>query len=281
MPDVKKSPADSGLDGQTSEVGLGARVRVPGDCTFFHITHSKAASQWIRRLLQELFGSAVVEPEHDARQVWARPIETGRVYACFNVGRSEFEIIPAPGKSRFFVLIRDLRDTLVSAYYSLRYSHETQTGQLAYYRWLLSRMDLPTGLAFLAETWLNSVAWVQRSWLQAGAPVFKIEECISNPSQKLGAIFRDHWGLDVAPPLLEEAVQRHSFSILAGGRAPGQEDRGSHYRKGVAGDWRNHFTVELARRFEHLYGDMLLLAGYETKKGWSDRTIVGDHVGTL
>ena len=35
--------------------------------------------------------------------------------------------------------------------------------------------------------------------------------------------------------------QRYGFRALAGGRAPGEEDPKSHYRRGVPGDWRRHF----------------------------------------
>ena len=55
------------------------------------------------------------------------------------------------------------------------------------------------------------------------------------------------------------------------GRAPGAEDRGSFIRKGVAGDWVNHFTRETAELFDELAGDALVALGYESDRGWADR----------
>jgi hypothetical protein len=62
-------------------------------------------------------------------------------------------------------------------------------------------------------------------------------------------------------------LERRSYRRLSGGRAKGQEDPSSHYRKGQAGDWRNHFTPELAARFDAAYGGLLARLGYAAE-GW-------------
>jgi hypothetical protein len=67
---------------------------------------------------------------------------------------------------------------------------------------------------------------------------------------------------------MEDVTARHSFEKLSGGREPGQEDVKSHYRKGVHGDWRNHFTPAITRRFKALYGDLLVVGGYEKDASW-------------
>jgi hypothetical protein len=71
----------------------------------------------------------------------------------------------------------------------------------------------------------------------------------------------------------------HAWNILASvydnryekktsGRAPGTEDPRSHYRKGVAGDWRNYFQPEHKQRFKELYGDILVRLQYEPNGSW-------------
>jgi hypothetical protein len=59
------------------------------------------------------------------------------------------------------------------------------------------------------------------------------------------------------------ALDRFSFERLAGGRAKGEEDQGSHYRRGVAGDWRNHLTEAHLAAFRERFGDLTGRLGYQ------------------
>jgi hypothetical protein len=58
-------------------------------------------------------------------------------------------------------------------------------------------------------------------------------------------------------------LDRFSFQRLAGGRRPGEEDPASHYRRGVAGDWRNHLTPRHLVAFRERFGDLPERLGYE------------------
>ncbi len=66
---------------------------------------------------------------------------------------------------------------------------------------------------------------------------------------------------------VERAVTGHSMERAAG-RAPGEEDRGSFIRKGVVGDWVNHFSDEARQVFADLAGDTLVRLGYEQSNDW-------------
>jgi hypothetical protein len=57
--------------------------------------------------------------------------------------------------------------------------------------------------------------------------------------------------------------------VYAGGRAPGEEDVTSHYRKGVPGDWKLHFGPAHIDYFKQHYNDLLLKLGYEQSPDWS------------
>jgi hypothetical protein len=67
---------------------------------------------------------------------------------------------------------------------------------------------------------------------------------------------------------LARIVDSKSFRRLSGGRAKGQENVKNHYRKGVPGDWTNHFTEALTERFNAEYGDLLVRLGYEDPLDW-------------
>jgi hypothetical protein len=60
------------------------------------------------------------------------------------------------------------------------------------------------------------------------------------------------------------AVYDNRYETKASGRKQGTEDPQSHYRKGVAGDWRNYFQTQHHQRFQELYGDILVRLAYET-----------------
>lgn len=68
--------------------------------------------------------------------------------------------------------------------------------------------------------------------------------------------------------MIEEITERLSFARLAGGRKQGQENTSSHYRKGVHGDWKNHFNDEHIRVFKARYNDLLIQLGYEENGDW-------------
>jgi len=238
------------------------------ECALFHVTHWKAGSQWFRGVLQEVFGERLVAQEYYVQHVWACPLELGRVYPCCYLGKPEFDALRQPGEHRELVLIRDLRDTLVSAYFSFRNSHEIKVSEMAALRQTLCSLNQEEGLLYLLETWLCRSARIQRTWVGTGVPWFRLEDCMREPGPMLRRMLAEGWGIEMSSPLLTTVTARHSFATLSGGRAPGQEDAHSHYRKGVAGDWRQHFTPTITRRFKELYNDVLLDTSYETHAAW-------------
>src|SRR5262249_7213471 len=91
--------------------------------TLIHVTHQKAGSQWIHRILRACFSERIVDPSLGDRQFKNRPIVPGAIYPTVYVTRDEFEAVHLPPGARHFTVIRDLRDTLISAYFSLKLSH--------------------------------------------------------------------------------------------------------------------------------------------------------------
>ena len=46
------------------------------------------------------------------------------------------------------------------------------------------------------------------------------------------------------------------------GRAAGEEDRNSHFRKGIHGDWRAHFDADIVAAFRSHAGKHLDALGF-------------------
>ncbi len=142
-----------------------------------------------------------------------------------------------------------------------------------------SKANLPAFIASLEErpfggllrrsgnrrllSWPAHVAdWIDRP----GVLVLRYEDLLEDAAREMGRV-AEHLGLDVSGDDLAALAARHSFEATSG-RRPGQEDRVAHQRKGIAGDWRNHFTHAAAEAFLNYGGSALVALGYEAGDGW-------------
>ncbi len=64
-------------------------------------------------------------------------------------------------------------------------------------------------------------------------------------------------GVDAADEHVAACVEAAAFSRVSKGRRRGEEDRSSHFRKGIVGDWANHFDRDALGRFEAATRGML------------------------
>jgi hypothetical protein len=99
-------------------------------------------------------------------------------------------------------------------------------------------------------------------------PVFACgyEALLADGAETSKALFR-FLGLRHDGSLIADLLERSSFRFYAG-RERGQEDRKRFYRKGVAGDWKNHFSPEDKALFKEIGGEMLVRLGYEQDLSW-------------
>ena len=251
------------------------RSRLFGDPevpTLMHITHAKAGSTWINNLLRELFrsrvaprGKLVAANEDLSKHVF----EPGRVYPAMFLRREQFMAHPELHDCRRFIIIRDLRDTLVSLYFSLKISHpEDAQGQTRKHRLRLQELDLENGLLYLLREQLPGAAAMQSSWIGHDEMILRYEDLLEDGFERLREVFIDRLALPISESALARAFRRTHFENVYK-RKLGDEDVTSHGRKGVPGDWRNHFTSEVRRQFAEMFGSLLIDAGYETNNRWA------------
>lgn len=202
---------------------------------------------------------------------------------------------------RGFHVIRDPRDIVVSGYFSHLHSHpasEDVNPWMVEHRARLTRADKEAGLLYELEyssTYFEHMArwnyhhphvYETRFEVLTTRPLpeflrilafLGIEVTRSTLLARLHGIMTrtlygpGYRGLVLPLPRLEEVLQTQSFVRQAGGRALGEEDVTHHFRKGVAGDWRNHFTPRLAAIFNERFGDLLIKLGYEADHGWQSQ----------
>ena len=102
--------------------------------------------------------------------------------------------------------------------------------------------------------------------------IVKYEDMLEDQGRELTRILR-HLGVTASPAAMERCINESSFESMSGGRQRGEEDKTAHIRKGVAGDWRNHFTVADARLFDEITGDLLVRLGYESDRSWANASV--------
>ena len=239
----------------------------PAGPTILHVTHWKAGSQWINKILHECVPEHIVEPVVGEVQFLHRPIVAGGVYPTVYVTKQQFDSAVAKPDWRYFVVIRDLRDTLVSGYFSVKVSHPLIEATHPAIRQRLESLSIEDGMLYMMDEWLLPCARIQTSWLEAGENLIKYEDLLADDIGILEPLLIDHCGLPVSRERLRDAVINSRFEQVTG-RRRGEEDVRVHERKGIAGDWRNHFTPRLKGAFKARYGGLLAATGYERGLDW-------------
>jgi lipopolysaccharide transport system ATP-binding protein len=235
------------------------------------VTHYKAGSSWIDTVLRRCAKGRVVIPRADLSQFLEEPVREGKVYPKLYVTKEQFDSVELPDNWRRFVVIRDLRDTMISNYFSLKTTHrETQfSPEVRDFREKLNSSSVTDGLMLTLERWVpTGAAEIQESWVNSGETIYRFEDLLLGDLEPLERILIEDCELPVPRERLQRAMDSASFSELSGGRERGQEDLGSHWRKGVAGDWKNYFTAPLKDAVKERYGQLLIDTGYEKDLDW-------------
>jgi hypothetical protein len=97
--------------------------------------------------------------------------------------------------------------------------------------------------------------------------IVRYEDMKSKPEATLRGVF-EFLEVTATDSLVKKCLDMNTFEKLSNGRQPGEEDASHFYRKGIIGDWRNHFSVENVAIFKEIAGDTLIAAGYEQDNQW-------------
>lgn len=166
---------------------------------------------------------------------------------------------------RYVVLFRDLRDVAVSHYFYVRRTpwHPEHP--------IYSKLEIREALMAFAKLTLGPFRdWVY-SWHDnrdsTASLIFRYEDMLNDTTQILRKISQ-HYGLDDSKDTITRIISEHSFKRLSGGRAKGELNADNFFRKGIAGDWRNHFGGELKSIYKDLIGQFLIDFGYEKDFSW-------------
>jgi len=187
--------------------------------------------------------------------------------------------LPGIGRPRSVIVWRDGRDVMVSWYHHCMFPNDRENRDLVAQTRAALQFDDPRDVRENLPTFIDyafgrqahpGFSWsaFADAWLDHGASVHTSYEAMrGDPVTELRRVLSD---LDApADPEIdvEGVVGRHSFAAQAG-RDAGTEKRGSFLRKGIVGDWKNHFSRDAREVFHRCAGDALIRLGYASGPDW-------------
>lgn len=182
------------------------------------------------------------------------------------------------GNGPTIVVWRDPRDIMVSWYYHTMFvSDRNHPEFVEQYRSALAFADfddiqsnLPEFIDFNFRSPLSPRfsfndffdAWHGR----ADVVYCRYEDLNTAPADTLARVSSE-LGFVSPEDQIARIVDRYSFRKQAS-RPAGTENKGSYLRKGIVGDWQNHFSAEARRVFHSHIGKRLIQLGYEKDDAW-------------
>ena len=156
--------------------------------------------------------------------------------------------------ARFVYVIRDVRDVIVSSWFFNFVVNPDEQMSASIEDYALQvinvwKKDVVKGLTFINDAGDNGI-------------YVRYEDILNNPRREITSLYQ-FLGVDCSDPLVERCEKLTAFKNLSGGREHGEENRDSFYRKGVAGDWKNHLDDRILDRIFEECGPLMEWLGYE------------------
>tara|TARA_Y100000782_G_scaffold2419_1_gene2520 strand:+ start:10404 stop:11057 length:654 start_codon:yes stop_codon:yes gene_type:complete len=176
------------------------------------------------------------------------------------------------------VVWRDGRDVMVSWYFHKVVGNELSsakaTNAVVKYLGFKDPNDIQHNLSKFIEYSFQEQIQPRFSWTEfvdawLDKPVFhtKYEQLLSEPEQELKRALAWFGCNNVSDLEIDNIISNYSFSNQSG-RVQGDEESSSYLRKGVSGDWVNHFTLQSKEIFNEYAGAHLIRLGYESDYSW-------------
>ena len=229
--------------------------------------YPKSGGTWVSQMLAEYFGVPFDNRQKGAMVLLPR-LTSSVLHTHF---------IYSPFMKNVFIVVRDGRDIMVSFYYYSVFDNGYNPKIVSNTRRALNfkdyndiRTNMPefirykfSGKGYPKFTWseFNAV------WLGHGAKVVKYEDLLEDTAGEMARALSNVLGIDPDMSRLVDIAEKLSFKNQTG-RQRGDERKSSFLRKGIAGDWKNHFNREARAVFNGFAGRELIELGYEPDESW-------------
>lgn len=235
--------------------------------TIYVSAYPKSGSTWLTRLLADVLNSPSggCMPSEDAKEVATEGQDRPGPYI---IRKGHFVLIDDDGpgpvvprqhrlawkrltNEKIVFLVRDPRDICISGAYHWRQKPEV----------FLERMI--DGDVAKCGRWDEYVSkWLNLDFATILIEVVKYEDLLDHPYRRL-PLMLDGINCVWHRAFLYEAVRRQSFTARKAQIGSDEKElRRNNMRKGVVGDWKNHFTPKMNDRIWQEFGWMMERLGY-------------------
>ena len=182
-------------------------------------------------------------------------------------------------RRRTVYIMRDGRDTVVSYFY--QFIREDGTDKKKFEEYLGSRVDfenmrqcLPEFISYTqmiskatADYRTHLSAWQQN---RDSYITVRYEDLLADTAGELSRLYLMLTGGAAHPEIISRVVADNNFARVSG-RQSGVEDKQAFNRKGIQGDWKNHFSRKAAIAYDQYAGELLMELGYENDPQWASK----------
>lgn len=231
------------------------------------VEHPKCGGSWVRNMICDYRGTS--------RYMGNRLIRPGDVIQVHRLYRRSYRMP--------IVVVRDPRDLFVSFYYhETRYERREQRLEIHRYfehdpeapveedfaRYLRAKLVHRTHPPFSYTEFIQS--WLYRPRVC----MVRYEDLLDDCDAEMLRIVR-FLRLDLDLERLAAVVEDNDFETetrkrYGEGRKAGEADPTKFQRKGISGDWKNHFNAESCELIQRFEGWTLKVLGYESSRSWID-----------
>jgi len=180
------------------------------------------------------------------------------------------------------IIVRDPRDVWVSYFFYEVYNHKGTRREIALKGYDENLSDQENLTRYIEqkithpERFSPGFSYIEfiASWLdKTNIHVVKYEDVHKDPEAVLRGILEFCGEKSISAEKLKTAIEDNSFKKITG-RIEGDQDKKSHKRKGIVGDWRNYLNSESCDLVYETQQDLLLKLEYEKDDSWVKTSIM-------
>ena len=218
--------------------------------SIFLTTSARCGTYWVRPILSSILdlkpglqgynpNNVIFKTDSDHVRVMKDKEDDNPGGNIYNGHTPIIELLPLVSLVNIIIMIRDPRDICVSAaYFMLK---EKGYNEEEFYRTLNGLLQTGGPNLNFNESFLNDREKIPYVML-------RYEDMVNDSYGSLVKVL-DSFCYKYNKEQLKVAIEKYSFKILSKGRKIGEEDKLDHYRKGIIGDWKNHLTEKMNRKF--------------------------------